>query len=109
MTPSKQWPCTACPDETNGCDECGKDPDPCLCELRMFSGSHDLGMLSIGELQGLMERYGVESVRIKRAGLHRWWVLVNDDDSMGATWNKANGLEEALILAVHRVAEGRRG
>ena len=105
-----RWPCNTCPDpDGDGCKECGESPTPCLCELRMFSGSHDLGMLSLGELQGLMEQYGVKSVRMKRAGLRRWWVLVNDDVSTGATWNDAATLEEALVLAVHQVAEKAKG
>ena len=110
MTTQNRWPCNTCPDpDGSGCDECGSTPEPCLCELRYMSGCHDLGMLSLGELQGLMERYGVESVRMRRAGLFRWWVLVNNDDSMGATWTKASTLEEALVSAIYRVAEGRRG
>ena len=105
MTASERWPCTTCPDELNGCNECGEDPTPCLCELRMFSGAQELGMLSIGEIQGLFERYGVESVRMKRLGLRKWTVLLNDVNTIGACWNSASTLEEALVLAVHRAAE----
>lgn len=99
--------CDKCPDTDNGCDECGSTPDPCLCELRYMTGCHDLGMLSLSEVQSMFERYEIESIRIRRAGLRKWWVLVNNNDSIGATWNDASTLEEALVLAVHRVAASR--